>query len=159
MQEEKIRYRKSSRKELSHEWLGLLDAAEKAMGSAYSVYSKFSVGAALLLDTGEIEVGNNQENAAYPSGLCAERVAFFATKARNPKAVIRKVAIIAKSTEFELKSPVSPCGGCRQVMAEYEQLQEVDIELLLAYPGEEVYLVENVSQLLPLLFNPSELKK
>jgi cytidine deaminase len=159
MHEEIIRYKSATRSELSNDWRELLERAENAMSQAYSVYSKFSVGAALLLDNGAIETGNNQENAAYPSGLCAERVAFFATKAKNPDAIITKVAIIASSTEFDLSNPVSPCGGCRQVMAEYEQIQEKDIELLLAYPGEEVYLIENVSQLLPLLFNPAELRK
>lgn len=159
MHEEIIGYKSSTRSELSNEWKDLLSAAENAMNQAYSVYSKFSVGAALLLDNGSVETGNNQENAAYPSGLCAERVAFFATKAKNPNAIITKVAIIASSTEFELSNPVSPCGGCRQVMAEYEQIQNKDIELLLAYPGEEVYIIENVSQLLPLLFNPAELRK
>ncbi len=159
MHEEIIRYKSATRSELSDQWKELLANAENAMNQAYSVYSKFSVGAALLLDDGSIETGNNQENAAYPSGLCAERVAFFATKAKNPNAIITKVAIIASSTEFELSNPVSPCGGCRQVMAEYEQIQNKDIELLLAYPGEEVYIIENVSQLLPLLFNPAELRK
>lgn len=159
MHEEIIRYKSTSRSELSNQWKELLANAENAMNQAYSVYSKFSVGASLLLEDGSIETGNNQENAAYPSGLCAERVAFFATKAKNPNAIITKVAIIASSTEFELSNPVSPCGGCRQVMAEYEQIQNKDIELLLAYPGEEVYIIENVSQLLPLLFNPAELRK
>ena len=94
----------------------LLKKAEEILEQAYSVYSGFSVGAAALLDNGEIIAANNQENIAYPSSMCAERVLFYFCKANFPNCKIKKVAITVKSVEKIINEPVSPCGGCRQVM-------------------------------------------
>ena len=94
----------------------LLKKAEKILEQAYSVYSGFSVGAAALLDSGEIIAANNQENIAYPSSMCAERVLFYFCKANYPNCIIEKVAITVKAIEKIIDEPISPCGGCRQVM-------------------------------------------
>lgn len=138
----------------------LLIKAKLACSKAYAPYSGFKVGCAILLEDQTIVIGNNQENAAYPSGLCAERVAFFAAAAQHPEKNIQAVAIYACSDNFKIKQPVSPCGACRQVMAEYEQKQKKPITLFLAAEGTDTILkFENVSCLLPLLFNEERLKK
>ena len=95
----------------------LLKKAEKILEQAYSVYSGFSVGAAALLDSGEIIAANNQENIAYPSSMCAERVLFYFCKANYPNCIIEKVAITVKAVEKIIDEPISPCGGCRQVLS------------------------------------------
>ncbi len=138
----------------------LLEEAKYACSAAYAPYSGFKVGCALLLDDNVIVVGNNQENAAYPSGLCAERVAFFAASAQYPDKNIQTAVIYADAANFNLYEPVSPCGACRQVMAEYELKQMQPITLLLAAEGCDTILkFENVSCLLPLLFNENRLKR
>ena len=109
----------------------LLKKAEKILEQAYSVYSGFSVGAAALLDSGEIIAANNQENIAYPSSMCAERVLFYFCKANYPNCIIEKVAITVKAVEKIIDEPISPCGGCRQVMFEFERNQEKSIKILL----------------------------
>lgn len=127
----------------------LIAEANKAMESAYAPYSEFRVGCALLLDDGTIIRGNNQENAAYPSGLCAERVAFFYAVANYPG---KKIIAAAITTANQLKDPVAPCGACRQVMAEYELNQKSSIRILLAHAGNHVYMINSVAELLPLQF-------
>lgn len=97
--------------------------AEQALATSYSPYSKFRVGTAIALEDGEIVMGSNQENAAYPSGLCAERVALYAIGANKPGAVIKTMAITAQTDAFRIEKPVTSCGGCLQVMAEFEQRQ------------------------------------
>ena len=136
----------------------LIDAAKDATIRAYAPFSKYQVGAAILLDNGKIVEGSNQENAAYPSGLCAERTAAFYASSANPGIAFKKLAIAAwinpgvdKNLEegFQ-KNPVSPCGGCRQALIEYEHLYS-DIEVIL-YGADKIYILPSVKTLLPLAF-------
>lgn len=131
----------------------LIDAAREASHRAYAPYSHFSVGAAILLSNGEIITGSNQENAAYPSGLCAERTAAFYAHSRFPEAIFRKIAIAAIDTSGnEILSPISPCGACRQVLLEYETIAGESVEVLLAGRS-EIYILPSVASLLPLSFS------
>lgn len=132
---------------------GLMERAVAAKSKAYAPYSKFKVGAAVLLENGEIVTGNNQENASYPSGLCAERVAAFHAKAQFPEVPIVAIAISA-STEDQ---PAAPCGNCRQAIAEYEQNQKTPIRILLRGTNGPVYQCKSMADLLPLSFNSSYL--
>ncbi|MEO0525746.1 MAG: cytidine deaminase [Bacteroidota bacterium] len=136
----------------------LMDAAVQARENAYAPYSNFNVGAAVLLANGEVVIGNNQENASYPSGLCAERVAIFQAGARYPNVQINMVAITATSRNYVVKEPAAPCGNCRQAMAEYEQKQKTPIVLLLMGETGEVFKCESIADILPLAFNNSFLK-
>ncbi len=142
-----------NRNELEEIEQELISHAEEALKNAYAVYSQFQVGAALLLDSGEIVTGNNQENIAYPSSLCAERVALYYCKAHAPNAVVKKIAIMAKSKKGELLEVISPCGACRQVMSEYERLQTEPMEVILKGEGESIMVFDSVADLLPLSFN------
>lgn len=138
----------------------LIARAVKASTDAYAPYSQFHVGAAVLMENGEIIAGNNQENAAYPSGMCAERVALFASSAQYPGQKMIKMAIYAQSQVFDLKTPVSPCGACRQVIAEYEQKQAQEIEILLIQTNQQkVFRLSSGKSLLPLLFFEKNLQK
>ena len=136
----------------------LVLAAKEATRSAYASYSHFLVGAAILLDNGKIVRGSNQENAAYPSGLCAERTAAFYASSSNPGVPFKKIAVAAWQDPGEGKDweegfqqkPVSPCGGCRQALAEFEHLYG-KIEVLL-YGREGIYVFPSVESLLPLCF-------
>ncbi|CAG5082656.1 cytidine deaminase [Parvicella tangerina] len=143
----------ASKEELSEENAMLISKAEEALENAYAVYSKFHVGAALLLDNGEVVTGNNQENIAYPSSLCAERVALYYCKAHYPDAVVKKIAIMAKSEEGDLLEVISPCGGCRQVMSEYERVQKEDMQVILKGERDSIMVFDSVKDLLPLSFN------
>ena len=109
-----------SLKELPEEVQGLMQQAIEIRKNAYAPYSNFNVGAAILLEDGKIITGNNQENAAYPSGLCAERVAIFYASSQHPNKKIIAVAVSANSKGLKVNIPVPPCGACRQAMAEYE---------------------------------------
>jgi cytidine deaminase len=144
--------------ELSASDAELLDRAEKATLNAYAPYSQFNVGTALRLETGEIIIGSNQENVAYPSGLCAERVALFAASSLHPQMVVKTMAITARTTKFELNDPLAPCGGCRQVIMEYQRKQEQPIRMLLAGKGDTVWIFEDASMLLPFGFEADYLK-
>ena len=139
--------------ELATEDQMLMQQAILAREKAYAPYSKFSVGAALLLANGEIIFGSNQENAAYPSGLCAERVAIFQAGAIYPEAKILKMAITAASDNNQTQAPIPPCGSCRQSIAEYEIKQESPIEIYFMGESGEVYLSKSISNLLPLTFD------
>lgn len=143
----------ASKDELSEEDAMLIKKAEDALENAYAVYSKFHVGAALLLDNGEIVTGNNQENIAYPSSLCAERVALYYCKAHYPNATVKKIAIMARSEKGNLLEVISPCGGCRQVMSEYERVQDDNMKVILKGEGESIMIFDSVQDLLPLSFN------
>ena len=145
--------------ELSDEDQNLLKAATEAAKYAYAPYSQFHVGAALLLESGIIVKGNNQENVAYPSGLCAERVAIFSAGAQFPDAAIKTIAITCKSKLFEVKNPVSPCGACRQAMVEYEVRHNCNIRLLTMGETGKIRVFESVKALLPFMFIAEELKK
>lgn len=124
------------------------DAARKA----YAPYSGFTVGAALRLTNGVVISGNNQENAAYPSGLCAERVAMFYAASQYPGIAFEALAIVARADGVDLSEPVTPCGSCRQVMAEYEQLNEAGMRVIMATESGKTILVEGTENLLPLAF-------
>lgn len=121
--------------------------------NAYAPYSKFKVGAAILLDNGKVVLGSNQENAAYPSGLCAERVAIFQSGAVYPEAKIVKMAITAGSTENTTSKPIPPCGACRQSIFEYEFKQGANIEIFFMGETGEVYKSNSIANLLPLTFD------
>jgi cytidine deaminase len=135
----------------------LLEKAIIARENAYAPYSKFSVGAALLLENGEIILGNNQENAAYPSGMCAERVAIWSAGARFPGVKFMKLAITAKSANSLLDKPVGACGACRQSLLEYEIKQQQPLEILFVGEIGEVLKVHSVNSLLPFSFDNSYL--
>lgn len=145
----------SSKEELPEEYRKLLDAALEATGGAYAPYSHFRVGAAVLLEGGQIVTGSNQENAAYPSGLCAERVALFSANAQYPEEKVMAIAIAAV-TQGKQVEMITPCGGCRQVMTEVENRFHHPVEVLL-YGADKVYQIKNASALLPLSFDGSDL--
>jgi cytidine deaminase len=135
----------------------LIKAAIDASNDAYAVYSGFNVGAAVLLEGGDIVTGNNQENAAYPSGLCAERVAIFYANANHPKKKVLAVAISAMYKGEALSSPIPPCGSCRQVLLETERRFGSEINIYM-HGAEKVIHVDSASQLLPLAFDRTFLK-
>jgi len=139
--------------ELSQDVQSLMEKAIEIRKKAYAPYSKFRVGAALLLDNGKVVLGSNQENAAYPSGLCAERVAIFQSGAIYPEAKIIKMAISAASDTNKTTTPIPPCGACRQSISEYEFKQEYPIEIYFMGESGEVYLSKSISNLLPLTFD------
>lgn len=145
--------------ELSEIELKLIAEAKNASKNAYAPYSRFNVGAAVLLEGGIIVIGNNQENVAYPSGLCAERVAFFAAGATYPGKIIESVAIFAYSDLFEVTDAVAPCGACRQAMSEYEIKQNKPITLIISGPNGQIKKIKDIASLLPLIFNETNLKK
>jgi len=135
----------------------LMAEAHKIRLMAYAPYSKFLVGAALLLDTGDIVSGNNQENASYPSGLCAERTAIYYAGAHYPDSKILKMALTAGSTISQTVTPIPPCGACRQAIAEYEVKQESPIEIYFMGTSGKVAKSNSLSDLLPLIFDRSVL--
>ncbi|HOP13762.1 MAG: cytidine deaminase [Lentimicrobium sp.] len=137
----------------------LLEKARLTALNAYAPYSRFRVGAAIRLDNGEIITGNNQENAAYPSGLCAERVALFAASAQFPEAVIEAIAVSIDTDNHEIIQPVSPCGACRQVLAEYEHRQEREIRVIFSGETGKTVTVDGMNNLLPMTFTANNLKK
>ena len=130
----------------------LMGEAVAARKNAYAPYSKFQVGAALLLDNGKIVLGSNQENAAYPSGLCAERVAIFQAGAVYPGVKIIKMAITAASQQKMVNVPIAPCGACRQSIAEYELRQDTPIEIWFMGETGKVYCSGSLKNLLPMVF-------
>lgn len=144
--------------ELSEVETTLVNKAKEALKNAHAPYSDFFVGAAVLLEDGSIVLGNNQENAAYPSGLCAERVALFYIGANYPGKAILQIAVAAKPKNATEYVQAGPCGGCRQVMLEYRSIQNQPIDLLLAQPNNEVLKME-VNNLLPFSFNKNSLTK
>ena len=121
--------------------------------TAYAPYSKFRVGVAILLDNGKIVLGSNQENAAYPSGLCAERVAIFHAGAIYPAAKILKMAITAASDTNQTTTPIPPCGSCRQSIAEYEIKQQTPIEIYFMGEIGIIYKSDSLKNLLPFMFD------
>lgn len=135
----------------------LREAAMAAAKKAYAPYSKFRVGAALRLSNGEIISGSNQENAAYPSGLCAERVTLFYANAKYPEERVTHLMISAETDEGVLKNPITPCGACRQVIIEKENVQGTPIEICLA-GAETTYVLASAQELMPLSFIPSSLE-
>ena len=142
--------------ELDEKYRKLYDSAFSASEKAYAPYSNFHVGAAVFLASGEIVTGNNQENAAYPSGLCAERTALFYAGARYPEVPVTVLAIAGINEKGERVDMITPCGACRQVMLESEQRYGQPIEVLLC-GKEKAYLLPDASSLLPLSFGKENL--
>lgn len=137
--------------ELSSEEQSLVESAKEATLGSYSPYSKFAVGAALLLANGEVVKGSNQENVSYPCGLCAERTALFYANAAYPDQAVNAIAIAAQNVDGFLPSPITPCGACRQALLETENRFGVKMKVLL-YGTERIYRVESIAALLPLQF-------
>ncbi len=130
----------------------LVNKAFEACKNAYAPYSKFNVGAALRLSNGEEITGSNQENVAYPSGLCAERVALFYAGANFPDESVESLCIVAKGELLPLDKVLSPCGGCRQVMLETENRQSKAYRIILVNQDETVTVFNSAHDLLPLAF-------
>ena len=131
----------------------LMTNATAIRKKAYAPYSQFRVGVAILLDNGKVVLGSNQENAAYPSGLCAERVAIFYAGANYPDAKILKIAITATSDLNSNTTPIPPCGACRQSIYEYEFNQESSIEIYFMGEFGEIYKSDSLKNLLPFSFD------
>ena len=131
----------------------LMNEAVVIRKKAYAPYSKFRVGVALQLDNGKVILGSNQENAAYPSGLCAERVAIFYAGANYPEVKILKIAISATSDITSNTTPIPPCGSCRQSIAEYELKQDAAIEIYFMGEIGEIYKSNSLKNLLPFTFD------
>ncbi len=149
----------SSISELPPDEQELVERARRMCHKAYAPYSAFFVGAAILLENGEVVEGSNQENGAYPSGLCAERVAAFAASASHPRTAMQKIAISARSNRMPVHEPVSPCGACRQVLLEYESVQKSPLKVLLATGEGKIIVIDGVKDLLPLSFLGNGLKR
>ena len=143
--------RYESLNELSVEDRELAEAAVKAVSGSYAPYSKFNVGAAVRLSDGQIITGANQENAAYPSGLCAERTAMFYANANNPDKAMVSIAIAAVKDGQLCGSPATPCGQCRQVMAEYQKVSGRKWTILL-YGKKKIIKLSQVDDILPFIF-------
>ena len=129
----------------------LVKAAIGALANSYARYSNFNVGAALRLANGDIVIGANQENAAFPSGLCAERSAIFAAQSQQPDQPITTLAVAARNSEGLMDDPVSPCGGCRQVILEIEDRYKQPVRILL-YGTRGIYCINSIKDLMPLSF-------
>ena len=130
----------------------VVNKAFEAMEKAYAPYSKFKVGTALLLEDGQIIQGNNQENIAYPSGLCAERVALFHAGAQFPGIAVDLICIVAKGDLMPISQLLSPCGACRQVMLESENRQNKPIRIILVNQDNRTMCIDSVQNLLPFGF-------
>jgi len=142
--------------EIEQKFQQLIELAKQQAEKSYAPYSKFNVGAAVLLENGEIVGGNNQENAAYPSGLCAERVAVFYANSQHPDTKPIAIAIAAKNADGFLNMPISPCGACRQVLLETELRYGKKIKNFL-YGTEKIYVINSVQDLLPFAFSQEQL--
>lgn len=143
--------------ELTEEDRKLIDAAREATQRSYAPYSHFSVGAAARLENGVIITGTNQENAAYPSGLCAERTTLFYANSQYPDQAVKTLAIAARTEKDFLDTPIPPCGACRQVLLETEKRYGKPMRILLYSKG-DIYIIEGVGGLLPLSFDGDYLK-
>lgn len=130
----------------------LAQAAIEATALAYAPYSKFNVGAAVMFEDGVIVKGANQENAAYPSGICAERTALFYASASRPDKAMAEIAIAAQQNGELVERPVTPCGACRQVMAQYQTKSGIPMKVLLI-GAQKIWKFEKVDDLLPLIFD------
>ncbi len=153
-----IAYRRYAIAELPAEERALVEQARQATATSYSPYSRFQVGAALRLADGRVFTGSNQENAAYPTGMCAERTAFFAAQATAPDVPPVAIAIAAQTAGRFTPRPVTPCGQCRQALLEAETRYRRPIRVLLA-GADDVYAISSMGALLPLNFDGSELER
>ncbi len=138
--------------ELDINMQALIEASRQASEQAYAPYSKFKVGAAVLLSNDKIITANNQENASYPEGLCAERVALFYASSQYPKEKIRALAIAGNSNPHTTDNLITPCGGCRQVLAEYESKQQEKIKIFMTGMKGKIMMVDGIDNLLPFRF-------
>jgi cytidine deaminase len=145
--------------ELEEEDRTLLERAREAINAAYAPYSAYHVGAAVLLENGKVFTGNNQENVAYPSGICAERVALFYASSQYADVPVKAIAVSARAKGFTVHSPVTPCGSCRQVMAESENRFNNKLKLIMRGDNGKINVIHGVSNLLPLMFRAEELKR
>ena len=136
---------------------GLIMSARRAAKNAYAPYSGFRVGAAVLLENGVIVTGNNQENAAYPSGLCAERTALFYASAQYPNIPIIAIAVSTLNRADTPSDIAKPCGSCRQVMAEYEDIAGKPLRIILD-STDRIFILDGIDNLLPLRFKKEDLK-
>lgn len=143
--------------ELPAEVSSLVKKAISSAEDAYAPYSRFRVGAAVLLDDGTVHIGNNQENAAYPSGLCAERVAMFSASAHHPGKKVKAIAVFARGEDSSYTDPVTPCGSCRQALLEYENKQDSPIPVYMSGPNGKVIRAESIKALLPMAFGSFQL--
>ncbi|MEP2168985.1 cytidine deaminase [Polaribacter sp.] len=143
--------------ELPKDIASLMEQAIEARKKAYAPYSKFLVGAAIALENGEVITGSNQENASYPSGLCAERTAIYYAGAKYPNVKMKTMAIVAGSTTQQTMVPIPPCGACRQAIAEYEVNQNEAIEIYFMGETGKVVKSNSLANLLPLGFDKSAL--
>ena len=135
----------------------LMEAAIEITKTAYAPYSGFNVGAALLMDDDSIITGNNQENASYPSGLCAERTAIYYAGSEFPNQKILRMAIVAGSTKNPTIKPIPPCGACRQALSEYEVKQNTAMELYFMGTSGQIAFSKSVENILPWVFDKSVL--
>lgn len=145
-----------SYEELTETEKKLIDAAKEASNRSYAPYSRFQVGAAVRLAGGVLVSGSNQENAAYPSGTCAERTTLFYANSQYPDRAVEALAIAAQTGGKFIEHPTAPCGACRQVILETEERYRYPIRIYL-YGTDEVYIVESIRSLLPLCFGKSDL--
>ncbi len=143
--------------ELSQSEKDFMNQAIEIRKKAYAPYSKFQVGAAIVLDNGVVLQGSNQENAAYPSGLCAERVVIFYAGANYPDNKIVKLFISATPSDRDSENPIPPCGSCRQSIAEYEIKQDLPIEIYFMGAKGAIYKSDSLKNLLPFMFDKSNL--
>ncbi len=143
--------------ELPEDVSHLKHKAEEAREKSYSPYSQFRVGAAVLLEDGTVITANNQENAAYPSGMCAERIAVWYAGAQHPGKKIMKIYITARSEKQVLNEPIPPCGACRQSIAEYEKKQKTPIEIWFSGETGKIWKSPSLENLLPFVFDKSKL--
>lgn len=144
--------------ELSKQDQALIQTAMEATTRSYAPYSRFSVGAAALLGNGTVVTGTNQENAAYPSGLCAERTTLFYANSQYPDQPVVTLAIAARTEKDFIDSPIPPCGACRQVILETEKRYDQPIRILL-YGKKNIYEIKGISDLLPLSFDASAMEE
>ena len=144
--------------EIPAEFIPLIDEAKLQTQKSYALYSGFKVGAAIMLANGIVVGGNNQENSAYPSGLCAERTAMFYANSQYPDTAVLTLAIAAFTNGEVTSEPIAPCGACRQVLLETENRYDKPIKIIL-YGTDKIYVLENVKQLLPVSFGKDSLNK
>ena len=152
-----INYEELRFEELNGEDQSLIEAAIEATDNSYADYSHFHVGAAVRLSDSTIVIGANQENAAFPSGLCAERTAIFAAQAQYPKLAVEALAIAAKNSDGILSQPVTPCGSCRQVVLQIEERYHHPVEILL-YGSQRIFRFHSIRDLLPFCFVDDSMK-
>lgn len=152
-----IKWKEYSENELEALDRELVQAAQEATQGSYSPYSGFSVGAAVRLEDGTIVTGSNQENAAYPSGLCAERTALFAASHQYPEKAVVALAIAARNANGFIAQPITPCGACRQVIAEIESKSGKPIRFVLYGSSHTLVLADGINSLLPFCFGSDAL--